>query len=154
MRAARWLASPLVGTAGVIAGLLVISVPLRKLTSARPAAEVRAVPAVVSSTEIPAVLRIKLLAPAKRLLVKTIDGTVLLEVADMVAGESEHDVALRFTDDELVLDLLADFGDMEAETAVFLTVMPDGYEERSDYRTGSGAIEETLRFEWHHEHQH
>ena len=32
----RWLTSPLAGTAGVIAGLCLISIPLRQLTSAPP----------------------------------------------------------------------------------------------------------------------
>jgi hypothetical protein len=47
---------------------------------------------------------------------------------------------------------VADFGDQAAETAEFLTVMPDGYEEQTRYVTGSGLLEETLRYEWHHAH--
>jgi hypothetical protein len=35
--------------------------------------------------------------------------------------------------------LHADFGG-DAETAVFLTVMPDGYEEQTRYATGSGKL--------------
>jgi len=152
MSAFRWLASPLAGTAGVLAGLCLISIPLRKLTSAPPLPAVRAAPAVVSATEIPAVLRIKSLAPAKHLTLKTTDGTILLDALAADAGESEHDVALRFTDGELEIILHADFGDHPSETAVFLTVMPDGHEEQTRYATGSGVLEETLRYEWPHTH--
>lgn len=152
MSAFRWLASPLAGTAGVLAGLCLIAIPLRKLTSAPPLPAVRAAPVVVSATEIPAVLRIKSLAPAKRLTLKTTDGTVLLDRLAAEAGESEHDVALRFTDGELDILLHADFGDHPSETAVFLTVMPDGHEEQTRYATGSGVIEEILRYEWPHTH--
>jgi hypothetical protein len=70
MSAFRWLASPLAGTAGVLVGLSLIAIPLRKLTSAPPLPAVRAATAVVSATEIPAVLRIKSLAAAKRLTLK------------------------------------------------------------------------------------
>lgn len=152
MSASRWLATPLAGTAGVLAGLCLLAIPLRKLTSAAPDPQARPAPAVVSTAEIPAVLRVKLLAPAKRLTLKNADGTILLDEPSPPAGESEHDVALRFNDGELDIALAADFGDQAAETAVFLTVMPDGYEEQTRYVTGSGLLEETLRFEWHHAH--
>jgi hypothetical protein len=151
MSVSRWLASPLAGTAGVLAGLCLLAIPLRKLTSAPPEPQARPAP-VVSTAEIPAVLRVKLLAPAKRLTLKNADGTILLDEPSPPAGESEHDVALRFNDGELDIALVADFGDHAAETAVFLTVMPDGYEEQTRYVTGSGLLDETLRFEWHHAH--
>lgn len=146
----RWLGSPLAGTAGVLAGLCLLAIPLRQLTSAPPAKP--SAPMEPSLTEIPAVLRVKLLAPAKRLLVKTPDGAVLLDMPEPSAGESEHDAMLRFDDGGLDLVLSADFGGIPAETAVFLTVMPDGREEQTRYATGSGLLEETLRYEWRHEH--
>jgi len=148
----RWLTSPLAGTAGVIAGLCLISIPLRQLTSAPPVAAVVPAAAVVSGDEIPAVIRVKLLAPAKRLRLETGDGAALLDKMNLEAGESEHDAILLFTDDELDIILHADFGDDTAETAVFLTVMPDGHEEQTRYATGGGVLEETLRYEWHHAH--
>jgi hypothetical protein len=150
MSAKRWLGSPLAGTAGVLAGLCLIAIPLRKLTSAPP------VPPTVltetSAAEIPSVLRVKLLASAKRLLVKTPGGAVLLDMPQPPAGESEHDTVLHFDDGGLDLVLSADFGDSPAETAVFLTVMPDGREEQTRYATGSRLLEETLRYEWRHAH--
>lgn len=150
MSAKRWLGSPLAGTAGVLAGLCLLAIPLRKLTSAPPAPISSS--AQTSIAEIPSVLRIKLLAPANRLLVKTPDGAVLLDMQQPSAGESEHDAVLPLADGGLDLVLLADFGDSQAETAVFLTVMPDGIEGQTRYATGSGSLEETLRYEWHHEH--
>lgn len=150
MSAKRWLGSPLVGTAGVFAGLCLIALPLRQLTSAPPTST--AVTQETSIAEIHAVLRIKLLAPAKSLLVKTAGGVVLLEMREPTAGESEHDAALPLDHGSLDLVLSADFGDSDAETAVFLTLMPDGLEEQTRYTTGSGLLEETLIFEWHHEH--
>lgn len=150
MSAKRWLLSPLAGTAGVLAGLCLIAIPLRKLTSA-PSAK-PSVSREQSATGISAVLRVKLLAPAKRLLVKTPDGAVLLDMPEPSAGESEHDAVLRLDDGGLDLALSADFGDSPAETAVFLTVMPDGREEQTRYATGSGLLEETLHYEWHHKH--
>jgi hypothetical protein len=148
----RWLTSPLAGTAGVIAGLCLISIPLRQLTSAPPVQAVAASAPVVSADEIPAVLRVKLLAPARLLRLETADGNTLLDIKNLEAGESEHDVTLRFTDGEIDILLLADFGDHSSETAVFLTVMPDGHEEQTRYATGSGVLEETLRYEWKHAH--
>jgi len=150
MSAKRWLGSPLAGTAGVLAGLCLIAIPLRQLTSAPPV-QSSALPE-PSLTEIPSVLRVKLLVPAKRLLVKTSGGAVLLDMPQASAGESEHDAVLRLDDGGIDLLLTADFGDSPAETAVFLTVMPDGREEQTRYATGSGLLEETLRYEWHHEH--
>lgn len=150
MSANRWTGSPLAGTAAVLAGLCLIAIPLRQLTSAPPA--MLSAPVETSATEIPAVLRVKLLAPAQRLLVKSPDGTVLLDLQQPPAGESEHDALPRFTNGGLDLELAADFGGMAAETAVFLTVMPDGREGQTRHATGSGLLEETLHYEWHHGH--
>ena len=150
MSAKRWLGSPLAGTAGVLAGLCLIAIPLRQLTSALPVKP--SAQAQPSAAEIPAVLRVKMLAPAKRLLVKTPEGNILLDMLQPPAGESEHDAVLHFDDGGLDLVLTADYGDSTAETAVFLTVMPDSREEQTHYATGSGLLEETLRYQWHHEH--
>jgi hypothetical protein len=150
MSAKRWLGSPLAGTAGVLAGLCLLVIPLRQLTSAPPLRP--AVPTELSVTEMPAVLRVKLLAPAKRLLVKTTDGEILLDMPSAPAGETEHEVVLPLADGGLDLALTADFGGSLSETAVFLTVLPDGLEELTRHAIGSGMLEETLRFEWHHEH--
>lgn len=152
MSAARWLGSPLAGTVGVLAGLCLIAIPLRALTSTRDKPQAKAVSEEPSATETAAVLRVKLLAPAKRLLVKSADGKILLDMPSAPAGVSEHDALLPFTGGGLDLALSADFGDANRETAVFLTVLPDGYEEQTRYATGNGRLEETLSYKWQHEH--
>lgn len=149
MSAGGWLASPLAGTAAVMAGLCLLAIPLRKLTSADPVPEVRAAPAALASGVIPAVLRLRLLAPAQRVTLKTAAGTILLDMRNPAAGESEHDAAIPFEGDGLEISLQADFGEAGPETAVFLTVMPDGYEDQTRYAIGAGRLEETLRYEWH-----
>lgn len=143
----RILASPLAGTAGVIAGLCLLAIPLHRLTSAPPAAAPSAVvPA--ANEEIPSVLRVKLLTPAKRLTVKTVDAKILLDMTDVPAGETERDTVLQLIDDAVELEVHADFENSSAETAVFLTVMPDGHEQRTGYMTGCKILQETLRFTW------
>jgi hypothetical protein len=143
----RWFASPLAGTAGVLLGLGLLAVPLRKLTSAQPVADAKAVVEAHSAT-MPAVMRLRLLAPARGLSVKTADGAVLLDAGDLEAGESSHDVVIPFDGGHLEVLLEADFGAV-AETAVFLTVMPDAFEEQTRFAIGSGAVSEWLEFEWH-----
>jgi hypothetical protein len=145
----RILASPLAGTLAVIAGLCLMAVPLHRLTSGTPVAMAKPVIAGGSHTETPAVLRLRLLAPAKRVVIKTMDGRVLLDLADQPAGESEHDGMLRLEGDAVELGIQVDFGEAAAESAVFLTVMPDAYEERTGFGIGRGHLEETLRFVWH-----
>jgi hypothetical protein len=146
----RWLSSPLAGTAGVIAGLLVISLPLRKLTSAAPVAF--PVEVAVATEKTDAVLRLKLLAPAERVVIRDSEGRTLLETRDASAGESEHDVVLDMADDGVDLELAIDGSRADGETAAFLTVMPDGREELTRYAIGEGEFGDILRFEWPHAH--
>jgi hypothetical protein len=143
-----WFASPLAGTAAVIAGLALLAVPLMKLTSDTPPAAPPAA-AVASLTEIPAVLRVRLLGAAERVTVKTAAGKVLLDETDLPAGESEHDAVIPFDGRNAELTLHADFSGSSTDTAVFLTVMPDGYEDQTRFAIGGGAVEESLHFEWH-----
>ena len=144
----RWLASPVTGTVGVLACLSVLAIPLRHLTSAAQDPQVPAAPTATAVREIHAVLRLRLLAAAKRLVVKTADGKDLLDSRDLAAGESEHDVVVPFADGGVDFRVRADFGAGGAATAVFLTVMPDGYDEQTRYVIGTGLIEEWLRYEW------
>ncbi len=150
MKTPRWLTSPLVGTAGVIAGLGLISVPLRMLTSAPPAAP--PVEVVVTEEGMQAVLRLKLLAAAERVVIRAMDGRILWEMTEVEAGESEQDVALALVDDGMDLDLAIEGSRATGETAAFLTVLPDGREERTRFTTGEGDFGDILRFEWPHNH--
>ncbi|MBC8127008.1 MAG: hypothetical protein H8M99_07680 [Gloeobacteraceae cyanobacterium ES-bin-144] len=145
----RWLTSPLAGTAGVLVGLCLVAIPLRKLTSAEPVTLVKTEVKKSSSSEIPAVLRLKLLVPAKHVIIKTADEKILLDARDLAAGESEHDAVIPFTSENLTLILKADFGGSQAETAVFITLLPDGYDEQTRYTTGNGLLEDSLTYEWH-----
>jgi len=150
MKGPRWLQSPLAGTACVLAGLGLLAIPLRKLTSAEPPpAAPRAPAAAASCGAIPAVLRLRLLAPAQRVAVTTADGKILLDMRNPVAGVSEHDAVIPFAAGRLELDLQADFPGGSAETAVFLTVMPDGYEDQTRYMIGTGRMAAPLRYAWH-----
>lgn len=149
MSGPRWLASPLAGTACVLAGLSLLAIPLRKLTSAEPVPAVQATRTAASPGAIPAVLRLRLLAPASRLVVTTAAGKTLLDMRDLSPGESEHDALIAFGDGGLDLTMQADFGGADSETAVFLTVMPDGYEDQTRYAIGTGRMKEPLRYEWH-----
>jgi hypothetical protein len=145
MTALRWLASPLTGTVGVLTGLGFLSIPLRELTS-RPAKPEIVVKAEISTDQVSAVLRLKLLAPAKHVTVEDAKGSKLIELAEAPAGESEHEARFLLESGHADLTLSVDFGD--AESAAFLTVMPDGREDQTRYLIGSGETSETLTFAW------
>ena len=149
MSATRWLASPLAGTVGVLAGLCLLAIPLRKLTSEEPwPGRIAALPPHASARQIHAVLRLRLLAPAAHLSVTTAAGKLLLDRRDWAAGQSEHDAVIPVDEGVLDLRLQADFGGSGSATAVFLTVMPDGREDQTRYVIGTGRIDEALRYEW------
>jgi len=141
--------SPLAGTAGVLATLGLLAIPLHKLTSHRPA-PAASHRAALPSTDTPtaAILRLKLLAPARSLRLRTEDGTLLLDLADVAAGESECDALLPIRHDTLELLLNAELDDGPADTAIFLTVMPDAREAQTRYVLGSGSLAQPLRFNW------
>ena len=146
----KWLHSPLAGTAGVLAALGLLAIPLRHLTSREPTPATHATPAKplpVDTT--PAVLRLKLLTPARAIRVTTETGAILLDLTNVAAGESEHDARLPLDDGQLDLLLDADLGDDATDTAVFLTIMPDGLVDETRYVFGSGSVHEPLRYDWH-----
>ena len=151
MRLFKILHSPLAGTAGVLAALGALAIPLRQLTSAGPppSSHVAAAQALVANNDTPVLLRLKLLTPARSIRIKTEDGKTRLYLTNLVAGESEHDVTLPLADGRLDLMLEADLGDSPSDTAVFLTVMPDAREEQTRYLIGRGTLAESLRFDWH-----
>ena len=143
------LHSPLVGTVGVLAALGLLAIPLRHLTSATPAHPLPAAPSRPTAADTtPALLRLKLLTPARAIRVTTETGAILLDLTDVAAGESECDSALPIHHDALELLLHADLGDSPADTAVFLTVMPDGREAQTNYLLGRGSLIQPLRFNW------
>lgn len=154
MRISRLFASPLAGTAAVLAGLAVLAVPLHRLTSAPPVIATVAVETKnghKSTTH--SVLRLKLLAPAKKLTLGLPGRVPLLDLADIPTGESDHDVDLMLDHGVCELELSADFGVAAVETAVFLTILPDGLEEKTHFTLGTGQLRDILRFEWSDPHE-
>jgi len=152
----NWLSSPLAATVVVCATLGGLAIPLRKLTTDRivlavPVAEVKAAHGHHAHDhvhEFRGVLRVRLLADAAAFRVGTTDGTVLWDAGALEAGEHEADVDLLLIDDALELLVEADFADGEGDTALFLTVLPDGVEEVTHYAIGSGHVEEVLHYAW------
>jgi len=143
------LHSPLAGTAGVLVALGVLAIPLHHLTSNRlPPVPQRAALPPSADAPTPAILRLKLLTPACAIRLTTEDGTRLLDLTNVPAGESELDASLPLHHDMLDLVLEADLGDSAADTAVFLTVMPDAREAQTRYAIGSGSLTEPWRFNW------
>ncbi len=143
------LRSPLAGTAGVLTALGLLAIPLHHLTSSRHAPAAR--PVVTpppAAAPVPALLRLKLLTPARSIRISTEAGTRLLDLTNVAAGETELDATLPIHDDSLDLLLEADLGDNPADTAVFLTVMPDAREGQTRYTIGSGTLSQPLRFNW------
>lgn len=148
MNAQRWFASPLAGTAAVLAALGLLAIPLHHITSR--AAEPASPPPMVrmATDEVAAVLRLHLLAPASHVRIIAEDGKVLLDASDLDAGESEHDAMLRLSANKTDLTLLVEMADTDSETAVFLTVMPDGREDQTRHIIGSDTLVETLHYAW------
>jgi hypothetical protein len=143
-----WWTSPLMGTAGVIVALCLVSVPLRHLTSAPPPRTVTLSQIQAPGSPVLATVRLKLLAPAPLILLESADGVPCIELRDTNAGVSEHDVEIPMTGGKTLLRLKADFGAREEETAVFVTLMPAGHDDQTRYATGSGVFEETLHYDW------
>ena len=149
MSGPRWLASPLAGTACVLTALALLAIPLRQLTSTRRPPVAPATAPTPAATTLHAVLRLRLLAPATRVVVKSDHGAMVVDRRDLAAGESEYDAVLPWVPGGLDLRLQADFAAGATETAVFLTVMPDGYDDQTRYGIGRGRIDEPLRYDWH-----
>ncbi len=147
MKPPRFLTSPLAATVGVLAGLGMMVIPLRQLTSAPPMPTVKP-PAVSATTVVPAWLTLKLLAPAKSVMLKTAAGQVLWALAETPVGDVESQAGLPLDQGGLDLMLTVVFHEASSETAVFLTLAPDGLEEQTRHAIGSGRIEEPLRFTW------
>jgi hypothetical protein len=75
-------------------------------------------------------------------------GDVIWKLAETPAGDVENDIELQLVEGTLDLTLHVEFGDQAGETAVFLTLLPDGLEEQTRHAIGSGSIEESLHFSW------
>lgn len=147
--------SPLYGTATVAVVLGLLAIPLREMTGAdrpgpppgSPASGVLPAGGETVATT-PAVVRFRLLRPAEALELESDNGDLLWKSGPAPAGETETGLDLPLGDGECVLHLRAEFPEDGTETAVFVTVLPDGLEERAAHAIGSGVVEERLAFSW------
>lgn len=145
------LHSPLAGTTVVLVALGALAIPLYRLTSNDDAPSpsltaTSAAPADQAAT--PALLRLKLLAPAVSIRIRSADGTTLLTLDHPPAGESEHDAALSLTSGRLDLTIEADLGEQPSDTALFLTVMPDALDPQTRFLIGTGSLTESWTLTW------
>jgi hypothetical protein len=149
---ARRFRSPLLGTTLVLAALAMLAVPLHRLTTRSGEALARnAEESQPESTATRAVLRVRVLEPLEDWEIKTTNGHVLHRAALLDTGELEEDVEISLDNGHLELLLRAQAG--QKETAVFVTLLPEGYEERTAYSIGAGILQDTLHFHWEHEHE-
>ena len=144
--------SPLFGTALVAAVLGLLAIPLHRLTGSPPAALPVASDSISSvgtaKAATPAVARVRLLREAVSVALFSDDDHLLWKAENVPAGETEAEIPLEILRHEAVLHVRAEFADDCAETAIFVTVLPDGLEERNAHAIGAATIEERLVFNW------
>jgi hypothetical protein len=150
--------SPLFGTAIVIAVLGLLAIPLHRLTGSQPAALASGAGGpsadAMRTDTTPAIARLRLLREARAIELRSDDDRLLWKAENVPAGETEAEISLGMMEGEAVVRLRGDFGDDGAETAVFVTLLPDGLEERIAHAIGETTIEERLIFTWPHDHDH
>jgi hypothetical protein len=148
----RHLHSPLLGTGLVLAALALLALPLHRLTAeGRSAAGTPSPPPLSTAVAdvVPATLRIHTIDPLSSIHISDEAGCVLYQTIDAQPGEVETNVSLEWHKGKIDLSLRAESG--QKETAVFLTLLPDGREERAAHAIGSGSFDEILPFHWSHE---
>ncbi len=147
MNLPKILTSPLSATAGVITGLALLAIPMRQLTSAPPVPVPTVMPTAASNV-VRTWVKLKLLISAKSVTLSNPAGDVIWKLAETPAGDVETDIELQLAEGSLDLTLRVEFGNQAGETAVFLTLLPDGLEEQTRHALGSGSLEESLHFSW------
>lgn len=152
MKNLRCLDTPLVATAVVllICGSLVH--PLWRLTHDDGQKPEVTAPVVHLDQKIGAVLRVRTLKKLSEIQVHDGRGALVWSARDLDAGENEYDIQIGM-DKVVDLKVRVVFSEGSEESAVFLTVLPDGYEDRTRYLIGSGEVEETLSYDWPHENK-
>ena len=144
--------SPLFGTAMVAVVLGLLAIPLHRLTGSPRAVAPPSGPSpgADDARATPALARVRLLREAMSVELVSDNAVVLWKAEKVPAGETEAEIPLEIIGREAVLHLRASFADDGAETAVFVTVLPDGLEERGAHAIGGASIEERLLFTWPH----
>lgn len=139
--------SPLAATAGVILGMTAIAIPLRHLTSGASGPVAKA-PGIGTQALTPAWISLRLLAPVKSASLQTSNGEVIWKIHAIPADEIEIRKALPLVKYRLELILNVEWVEPTAESAVFLSIEPDGLERSTQYLIGSGSARELLVFTW------
>lgn len=147
-----WLSSPLAATAVVCSILGALAIPLHRLTDGRrdraAAPAMMTDPGRAEAAHFQGTLRLRLLDPARSVRLGTADGQTLWSARDLEPGEHEIDAEWTLLDDALEIHIEAEFHDHARETAIFLTILPDGLEEITRHTIGSGQLEDMWFFEW------
>ncbi|HEX5789867.1 MAG TPA: hypothetical protein VFY13_01885, partial [Luteolibacter sp.] len=87
-------------------------------------------------------------APAQSVTLRQSDGKAIWSAGPLPAGEHASRVVLPPLPGKAEFILEIAFKDTAGETAAFLTLAPDGFEEVTCHAIGRGTIRELLRFEW------
>lgn len=141
--------SPLCGTAFVIATLMLLAVPLHKLTTVPPpmAGPAESIQEPSADTTC-AILRIHSFQKLWNVVLRCGSGKVIWQSPCLAPGECEFEAELPWSDAQIPIHLSAQTE--ESETVVFLTVMPDGHEEQTLHTIGASELDDELLFEWSH----
>jgi len=146
------LTSPLAATAIVCATMAVLALPLRHLTR-EPSGTTPQPNQIPNATtpgqrSVEAIIHLRLLAKASSLELRTTSGTLLWSDSNLHAGEHQKKIALPIEDHRLELIVSAEFATSQPETALFLTILPNGMEEQTRFAIGTGTVNELLDFHW------
>lgn len=141
--------SPLYTTFGILACLFLAWLPLRALTSHSGTAS--AAPA--DNTDSPAATqlvaaRLHLLADAEFIALRTPSGSEILAAAPFPAGRHDLSLPLAPPRDTGEIVIEASFPSLAGETAVFLTLSPDGLPDASAHTIGGATFTRLLEFDW------
>lgn len=147
MRLPKFIRSPLAATAGVVLGMTLIAMPLHHLTS-DPAAAAPQAPGDDTQALTPAWISLRLLAPVKSATLQTSNGDTIWKLGTSPAGEVEIRKPLPLVNHRLELILHIEWIEPSAESAVFISIEPDGLEQSTQYIIGSNTARELLTFIW------
>lgn len=137
----------------VCIALAALAIPLRSLTVNRaPSAPTRsqmAIDPAIDQNSITTRIHLKLLAPAASFELSDVGGHVLWQTNHLPAGDHSHTIMMPLPPDGYwECFVTADFLDLASETALFITLTPDGMDEQSRFAIGTNRIDEVLDFQW------
>lgn len=141
--------SPLLGVVLVLALLLVMLIPLRRITAEK---SLVTPPVAIEKSQAvtPAVLRVKCLQSTKNITLKDANGKIIWHQDALASGEYEYDISLELLENKILLESSATFT-ADAESAVFFTLLPSGLAEKTSYLVGKGECIDSIEFSWKEE---